>query len=349
MTTATPEAPQEAAPETPAPAPVAETPAPETGPEESGDIRSQAHAAFAKAWASVPEAKPEEAPPGDDEPTQPGTPPAAEAAPPAAPAELEKPTETPPSPEAQKLARNFEALALEARRIQQQREELKAERAEYEAYRKAKAEAKANPLQALKSLGLEYEEVVDHILSNGKPDPVKEVRAQVEALRAENERQKQEAAAAREAQAISGFKSQMRQTLKAKADTYEFAALKSDAAVDLAYQAVDAYYQAHGELPGGSAEAAIEAALQHVESVYEADAVAYSTAKKLQAKVSALGATRPAEAPRAQASQPTQSQPKPKTLTNSQAAVAPTRREPDNLSVEELRARAARILAGDTA
>jgi len=114
--------------------------------------------------------------------------PASPEAPPAAAVEAAAPVEVQP-PEPPPAARDWNALRAQEARLRKQAESLKADRAAAEEARAYRAEieklAKESPEEALKRLGLSYDEITKRRLQGGRKDPAEAVK---EAARAEAER-----------------------------------------------------------------------------------------------------------------------------------------------------------------
>jgi hypothetical protein len=90
----------------------------------------------------------------------------------------------------------FAALAKRERALQRQSADLKAKEAQYREWERLKASATSNPLEALKALGLSYEQITQFLLNGSKPTPeleVAQVKADLEKLRTEQAQREQNA------------------------------------------------------------------------------------------------------------------------------------------------------------
>jgi hypothetical protein len=125
----------------------------------------------------------------------------------------------------------FAALAKKERAIQKQLAEIKAKEAQVKQFETLKASATTNPLEALKALGLSYEQITQFLLNGSKPTPeleVAQVKSEVERLRQEQiVRDTQTKLAAQQAaereyqQTLEDFNSEVRGYVQSNKDTYE--------------------------------------------------------------------------------------------------------------------------------
>lgn len=307
---------------TPAPAAAAqtETPAPVGTPFE------QAVAIIAKPLeptatpAPVTEAKTESAPPAAEH--------AAET----------KPTETQtkaPDFDA-RLAKLIEAQK-EARTLKEQAEAARKDVDERSAWLK---ELETDPLGALTKRGLSYEKLTEMALDPKRAQlertdaktmsEVEKLKAELSDLKKQAEHSKAEAVRANVLATAKG--------LAAQGDDYEL--VRTFGAEDRAIRMVEDHYAQTGQmLGGGNIDEAIKLALGQLEKAYEADIQRGLTAKKVTSKLQPV-TPKPADPAAANSGQ----RQTPKTLTNSQAVASQPRAEPENLSVDELRAKALEIL-----
>lgn len=160
-----------------------------------------------------------------------------------APVEAEAPA---PAPEVEKpappkadrfamLARKEQDLFRKQQAVRQQQEALARQAEEIRAFQEAKRQATLNPLDALKQLGLTYEQITEFVLNDNKPTPnaeVQSVRQELEEFKrqAREEQQRvleeQRAMQAREQQQIiESFRSEVKEYVSQHADTYELTTL----------------------------------------------------------------------------------------------------------------------------
>ena len=69
------------------------------------------------------------------------------------------------------LARKEQEVFRKQQAIRQQQAELARQAEEIRAFNSARQQALQNPLEALKSLGLTYEQITDYVLNDNKPTP----------------------------------------------------------------------------------------------------------------------------------------------------------------------------------
>jgi len=190
----------------------------------------------------------------------------------AAPTPAPEPEKTPEEKRAElaDATNRFRQVAREEARIQAQRRELKAQQAEYEKLRaqvaeidKAKAEAKRDPLAFMEKHGLTYDDVTQFVLNDKRPTPsleVKEVREELESIRAEI-REREEAAAAERREAeeaaevarresyaatINEFKEDLGEFIKGKGEEYELINLWGEH--ELVYNTIEQYHARTGKI-----------------------------------------------------------------------------------------------------
>jgi hypothetical protein len=125
----------------------------------------------------------------------------------------------------------FAALAKKERAIQKQLADIKAREASVKAFESLKASATSNPLEALKALGLSYEQITQYLLNGNKPTPeaeVSQVRQDLEKLKQEQvQREEQAKVAAKQAaereyqQTLEDFSSEVKGFVQSNKDSYE--------------------------------------------------------------------------------------------------------------------------------
>lgn len=163
-----------------------------------------------------------------------------EAAPPAESSAAPEPVVE--KPVVKKSADRFAALARKeaevyrrAQAVRQQQAEIARQAEELKAFKSMKSQAAMNPLDALKQLGLTYEQVTEYVLNDNKPTPSAEVmtlKQEFEELkRQQREEREREVAAQREMaqkeqrQVIDNFRSEVGEYISQHAETYELTAL----------------------------------------------------------------------------------------------------------------------------
>lgn len=98
-------------------------------------------------------------------------------------APVEAPKVAPPSVPDEKFGAKFAALSRREKQIVSDRAEIAAQRAEFQEYKNAKAEARTNPMKYFESLGLSYDELTKFMLNGQKPSPemlAKQVKAELD-------------------------------------------------------------------------------------------------------------------------------------------------------------------------
>lgn len=133
------------------------------------------------------------------------------------------------------LARKEAEVFRKAQAVRAQQAELARQAEEVRAFQAAKKAALANPAEALKALGLTYEQITEYMLNDQKPTPqleIQSVKQEFEEFkrqaREEQERilQQQRAMAAQEQeQIISAFRDEVKEYVDQHAETYELTAL----------------------------------------------------------------------------------------------------------------------------
>lgn len=125
----------------------------------------------------------------------------------------------------------FAALAKKERAIQKQLAEIKSKEASVKAFEQLKASATSNPLEALKALGISYEQLTQFLLNGSKPTPeleVSQVKADLDKLRQEQiVREEQTKLAAKQAaereyqETLADFGNEVKGFLQSNKDSYE--------------------------------------------------------------------------------------------------------------------------------
>lgn len=259
-------------------------------------------------------------------------------------AEAKPPEPTkPPEPE-NPMRKRFEELAKAQADSRAEREGAKKELDTLTEARRfadaAKSLQAGDRLGAIRALGLTFEDLANDVLGDkptakapDEPAGIKELKAELAAIREERAKDIQR-------QEISNDLSVLSQFAQAAGEKYELT-VKMGRLPD-AYQMIRDHQAATKQLPGGSADAAMEWALSAVEADEEAKGKRYLTALKLSSTLSPAG-TKP-EAPGPQAGSGQMTSAAPRTLTNSLAAPPPPRPSGKPSSPDELRARAREVL-----
>lgn len=188
-------------------------------------------------------------------------------------------------PEAAKAppgADRFAALAKKERAIQQQATALKEREAKLADFESIKQKATSNPLEALKILGISYEQITEFILNGQKPTPdlqVSAVKQEIDALRKERELEKEAAKKAQEeehSRTMEQFRAEVGNFIKTNAEQYELTALYNGESI------VEATIEQH--FAATQKVLSIKEAADLVEAYFEDQVKAASQAKKFQAK-----------------------------------------------------------------
>jgi len=139
------------------------------------------------------------------------------------------------------LARKEAEVFRKQQAVRQQQAELARQAEEIKQFQEMKRQARMNPVDALKQLGLTYEEVTEYLMNDNKPTPAAEVMTLKQELedfkRQQMEEQKrllseQRAAMEAEQQAtIEQFHSEVNEYVAQHADTYELTALYNGASL----------------------------------------------------------------------------------------------------------------------
>lgn len=167
------------------------------------------------------------------------------AAPDAAP--VEAPAEAPaaPAPEVKPerpgvdrfaaLARKEAELVRKQQAFRSQQAEIARQAEEVRAFQQFREQARTNPLEALKALGISYDDVTSYVLNDNKPTPELEIgslKQEIEALKrntaAERERMLEEqrrAAMTEQQQIVEAFREEVGEYISQHAETYELTSL----------------------------------------------------------------------------------------------------------------------------
>lgn len=226
-------------------------------------------------------------------------------APEAAP-ESPAPAPEPEKPRADRfalLARKEQDLLRKQQAVKQQQQILAQQAEQLRAFEQAKKQALLNPLDALKQLGLTYEQITEFVLNDNKPTPnaeVMSVRQELEEFkRAQREEQEklleqQREMQTREQQAIiESFREEVGEYVSQHAETYELTNLYGGA--NLVSDVIEEHFKQSGKL------LTIPEAAKLVEEHYEELARKAQQTKKFavtQQKVASTQAQTAAPAPK---------------------------------------------------
>lgn len=154
-----------------------------------------------------------------------------EAAPVEAPAPVEEKPAPPKADRFAMLARKEQDLYRKQQAVKQQQQMLAQQAEQIRAFEQAKKQAMLNPLDALKQLGLTYEQITEYVLNDNKPTPnaeVQSVRQELEEFkrqaREEQERileQQREMQTREQQQIIEQFRSEVNEYVEQHAENYE--------------------------------------------------------------------------------------------------------------------------------
>lgn len=187
---------------------------------------------------------------------------------------------TEPEKKDEPLSVRFAALAKKEKLLLEKERQLKELENKFKPYELTRENVKKSPKSALESLGMTYEEFTQALLNeiDGKPtitteDKVEELYKKLaEKERLEKEREEQ-ARKQQEEQAISQFKSNIKEHVKADTDKFEMINLYE--AFDEVYDTIEAYFEETGEMLD------VDRAAQEVENQLFEEAQKIKKAKKL--------------------------------------------------------------------
>lgn len=216
--------------------------------------------------------------------------------------------------------------------LEQEKQQLAADRAEYEKFKAIKANAKQNPNAYLSEGGLSYDDVTSFNLNGGKPtqeDELQTLRDQFKQLKEDQAKEKEDARAAQiqsqqqaEAQAIEGFKEDISSFLEEKKEIFEMCHRQGDigvndivATINLSYKEKLKDWHKGGRIGRPPGPMSIEDAAKIQEEFYEKEIIEFAKLGKIQAKL--------APQPQSEGGGGGQSPKQPsKTLTNNMASTA---------------------------
>lgn len=154
------------------------------------------------------------------------------------------------------LARKEQDLLRKQQAVRQQQAQLARQAEELRAFEQAKKQALLNPLDALKQLGLTYEQITEFVLNDNKPTPnaeVMSVRQELEEFkRAQREEQEKLLEQTREMQTreqqaiIESFREEVGEYVSQHAETYELTNLYGGA--NLVSDVIEEHFKQSGKL-----------------------------------------------------------------------------------------------------
>lgn len=154
------------------------------------------------------------------------------------------------------LARKEQEVFRRAQAVRQQQAAIAKQAEEIRAFEAAKRSARLNPLEALKQLGLTYDDVAQYVLNDNTPTPdaqVQSVREELESykrqMREEQEsliKQQQEQAAREQQAIVEQFREEVSDYIGQHADTYELTSLYGGAS--LVSDVIEEHFKMAGKL-----------------------------------------------------------------------------------------------------
>lgn len=139
------------------------------------------------------------------------------------------------------LARKEAEVYRRQQAVKQQQAELARQAEEIKAFQEMKRQARLNPVDALKQLGLTYEEVTEYLMNDNKPTPTAEVMSVKQELEefkrqtmAEQKRlieEQQLRSEVEQQQIVEQFREEVNDYVAKHADTYELTALYGGASL----------------------------------------------------------------------------------------------------------------------
>lgn len=191
------------------------------------------------------------------------------------------------------VSKAFEALARKEREIQRKSQEakqlysqLQTEREALEQFNQLKAKAKQNPIEALKALGITYDELTEYQLGNSSPSDkrVLELENKFEAYRAEQEAKERAALeeqraklSASQDEFLNQWKQEITERLQADNDKYEYINLMG--AHNLVAETIQEYWEKTNKI------LSLDEAAKLAEEFLESEAIEFAQkSKKFQTK-----------------------------------------------------------------
>lgn len=214
----------------------------------------------------------------------------------AKPAEQAKTEDKPAAPTVEErlaqLDKGFRNLNKREAELRSENEKLKAERAELEEYKKAKARAKLDPTAWMKAGGLEFDQVVTAAAQkDGKPpnlevlelqETVNQLKQKLDDDAKKSEQAKQEAQQKAGRDFVASYRGELANVAKGNAEKYDLVSAHGEAAIDLALQVADEWATQHKRVPKH------DEMLDIVEQyLYDEQEKLHASSKKLKSKFSA--------------------------------------------------------------
>lgn len=186
------------------------------------------------------------------------------------------------SPSGSALSPKFAALARKEREILRARESMRAKEyqiaqkeKEYREFQRIKENAKLNPIEGIKALGLSYEDITKYYLNGEKPTADAQIQSVQEQVQKyiQSQEQKEKIRLQREAQAteqqyaqvIDSFKGQISQFVDQNKDTYELTHLYEGQ--ELVYDTIAQHFERTQKIM--STQEAASLVEEYLESEYE--------------------------------------------------------------------------------
>jgi hypothetical protein len=154
------------------------------------------------------------------------------------------------------LARKEQDLLRKQQAVKQQQAVLARQAEEIRQFESLRKQATLNPLDALKSLGLTYEQITEYVLNDNKPTPNAEVQAlrseieeyKIQARREQEEILKQQRAMQEQEQQaiINNFREEVTDYVSQHSDTYELTNLYGGA--NLVYGLIEEHFTQTGKI-----------------------------------------------------------------------------------------------------
>lgn len=188
---------------------------------------------------------------------------------PAAQSNETKTQQTTPQPSPDVTA--FKALMDKERTLRQREQALSQKERELSQYANLPQLAKERPLDALRTLGVEYEDLVKRVSKGERPDPVDPIKREMEELRQQLQTLKQREEEAERTTATQRAQSAVREFVSSSAD---FPLTKELDAADMVFDLVQSKYNAGESISEADAAREVEAYLSGlVEKALKVDAV----------------------------------------------------------------------------
>lgn len=240
----------------------------------------------------------------------------------------------------EKLSSKFQLLTRKAKRLQEQEAAIKQDLAMVEEFKNKESAWKENPLQYVKDAGLTYEDLVDAVLSEHKPqetDEVQELKKRIEAFEEEAKQKKIDEELAQKQQQANQYVQTLRSNIDGAEGEYEL--LKATENYQLVVDTiVEHYNNTQEEMPWNEAATMVE---DFLESDLTTNLAKLIKIKKIQSK---LGITTPKSPDEILQSALERHRPAEKTITNRKASEQPSQVDVNALTEDQRRERAIAML-----